>query len=495
MAALSKKTVKPVPISNNASSVTSFSANGNIQFLKTAKLSLLEIASSVFYGKDQFYNSSLELYRRMQSNIRSLVAQDSFDYIANVVLFSRKQMDMRTYPIVLVVEFAKELRVQNKTYANMRKLVCETISRADELTELYSYALTIFGDKKSIPLSIKKGVADAFNKFDEYQFSKYNGGNKSLTFKDLLRIVHPKPANEEKSKIFAGIMNDSLAIAYTWETQLSANGQKHELEQKPKATIWKELISSNKLGYMALLKNLRNIEETKDATLIQMAATNISNESLVLRSKQLPMSFLQAYENVTSTVLKNAIANAIKISSQNIPNMGNEILVVVDNSGSMSGNPIKLASLFASMIVGGHKDSKVTGVVFGNAAGYVNFSDDFNQTSTIIARSGFGGGTNFDSVIKLIGNNKYDAVFILSDGDVNRTSLSRCAKLGVNKDSVQVIFNFNASETTPFKENSAFFITGLSHKVFNYLKYSNESNGIADLLSVPYKAFPVVYKK
>ena len=33
----------------------------------------------------------------------------------------------------------------------------------------------------------------------EYQFSKYNGGNKSLTFKDLLRIVHPKPANEEKS--------------------------------------------------------------------------------------------------------------------------------------------------------------------------------------------------------------------------------------------------------------------------------------------------------
>ena len=129
----------------------------------------------------------------------------------------------------------------------------------------------------------------------------------------MLRIVHPKPANEEKSKIFAGIMNDSLAIAYTWETQLSANGQKHELEQKPKATIWKELISSNKLGYMALLKNLRNIEETKDATLIQMAATNISNESLVLRSKQLPMSFLQAYENVTSTVLKMQLQMQLKL--------------------------------------------------------------------------------------------------------------------------------------------------------------------------------------
>ena len=494
MAALNKKTASITPVHLQATPMK-HSANGNLQYIKTNKTSLIEIATATLYGKDTFYNSSDELFTRLKSNLEKLVLDNELDFIANVALYARTQMDLRTYPIVLVVELAAALARSKKHYLNMRQLVRDVITRCDELTELYSYALKVFGSKKSIPLAIKKGVADAFNKFDEYQFSKYNGGNKSLTFKDLLRIVHPKPANEEKSKIFAGIMNDSLAIAYTWETQLSANGQKHELEQKPKATIWKELISSNKLGYMALLKNLRNIEETKDATLIQMAATNISNESLVLRSKQLPMSFLQAYENVTSTVLKNAIANAIKISSQNIPNMGNEILVVVDNSGSMSGNPIKLASLFASMIVGGHKDSKVTGVVFGNAAGYVNFSDDFNQTSTIIARSGFGGGTNFDSVIKLIGNNKYDAVFILSDGDVNRTSLSRCAKLGVNKDSVQVIFNFNASETTPFKENSAFFITGLSHKVFNYLKYSNESNGIADLLSVPYKAFPVVYKK
>ena len=114
---------------------------------------------------------------------------------------------------------------------------------------------------------------------------------------------------------------------------------------------------------MVCLKNLRNIEETCDSELVKMAALAISNKNSVLKSKQLPMSFLQAYDNISTTVLRSAISSAIQHSSANIPNMGANILVVVDNSGSMSGTQL-LASLFASMIKAGHKDSKVTGVVF-----------------------------------------------------------------------------------------------------------------------------------
>ena len=489
MAALNKKTVKPAPISNNASSVTSFSANGNIQFLKTAKLSLLEIASSVFYGKDQFYNSSLELYRRMQSNIRSLVAQDSFDYIANVVLFSRKQMDMRTYPIVLVVEFAKELRVQNKTYVNMRKLVRETISRADELTELYSYALTIFGDKKSIPLSIKKGVADAFNKFDEYQLSKYNGKNKSLALKDLIRIVHPVPKDTFQSNIFAKLMLDNLSTPYTWETELSANGQLNASEQKTKTQIWTELVDSGKIGYMALLKNLRNIESCMDQKLINKVVEIISNKDKVLRSKQFPMNFVTAYENVTNANIKTAISKAIHHSACNIPSMGKDICLLIDTSGSMGGKAITNAALFASMIIGAHQDSKVTTILFNNNATEVKGSSDWNEMIRLCKPTG---GTNLQSAINLVGTKQFDAVFCLSDGDVNQTSLKSLKNLGGEK-CIKVVFNFNASETTPFKDNNCFFITGLSSKVFSYLKYSKEADGLVDLLSTNFNMFPKAF--
>ena len=30
------------------------------------------------------------------------------------------------------------------------------------------------------------------NKFNEYQFAKYNGGNKSVKFSDILKLTHPK---------------------------------------------------------------------------------------------------------------------------------------------------------------------------------------------------------------------------------------------------------------------------------------------------------------
>lgn len=491
MAALNKK-IKVTPVTLTQNTPMKHSANGNLQYVKTDKTSLIEIATATLYGKDTFYNSSDELFSRFKKNLSSLVSQSELDFIANVALFARKHMDLRTYPIVLVIEFAAELARKKKHYVNMRKLVCDVITRCDELTELYSYALKVFGTKNNIPLAIKKGVADAFNKFDAYQFAKYNGGNKSLKFKDLLRIVHPKPLNEEKSKIFSDIMNDSLSTPYTWETELSSNGQKHVAEQKSKATIWKELLSSNKLGYMALLKNLRNIEETCDSELVKMAALAISNKNSVLKSKQLPMSFLQAYDNISTTVLRSAISSAIRHSSANIPNMGANILVVVDNSGSMSGTPIKLASLFASMIKAGHKDSKVTGVVFANRAEYFEFDEDFEKNSNLIRNCRVGRGTEFSSVVHLIGNKKYDAVFILSDGDVNKTSLKQCSQFGLSKNSFQVIFNFSASETTPFREDSAFFITGLSHKIFSYLKYARESDGISDILSVAYNDFPAL---
>lgn len=42
------------------------SANGNLQYVKTDKTSLIEIATATLYGKDTFYNSSDELFARFK---------------------------------------------------------------------------------------------------------------------------------------------------------------------------------------------------------------------------------------------------------------------------------------------------------------------------------------------------------------------------------------------------------------------------------------------
>ena len=237
MVALNRKAVIK-PIKATAPVQMGYSGNGNLQYVKSDKTSLIEIATSVLYGKDQFYTTANALYQRAKANINSLVSAGELDFIANVALYARTQMDMRSYPIAIVVEFADALAKQGKTYGNMRSLVRDVISRADELTELYGYALSIFGNKKCVPMAIKKGVADAFNKFDEYQLAKYNGGSRNIKLKDLLRIVHPTPKDEAQSAIFAKIMNESLATPYTWETELSANGQLNKAEQKSKGQVY-----------------------------------------------------------------------------------------------------------------------------------------------------------------------------------------------------------------------------------------------------------------
>jgi hypothetical protein len=109
---------------------------------------------------------------------------------------------------------------------------------------------------------IQKGLVKSFNKFDEYQFAKYNR-KAEVTLKDALFLVHPKAKDENQQAIFNKIVNDSLETPYTWEVELSVLGQtKFADDAERKAAFknkWEELIFSNKLGYMATLRNLRNI--------------------------------------------------------------------------------------------------------------------------------------------------------------------------------------------------------------------------------------------
>ena len=145
----------------------------------------------------------------------------------------------------------------------------------------------------------KKGLSAAFNKFDEYQFAKYNR-EAAVKFKDALFLVHPKAKDETQQELFDKIVRDELSIPYTWETELSTLGQiKYDSQELKKEAVrlkWEELIYSNKLGYMATLRNLRNIleaEVSKDA--LKKVCGYLTDEKAVAKSKQLPFRFLAAY--------------------------------------------------------------------------------------------------------------------------------------------------------------------------------------------------------
>lgn len=149
------------------------SYNGNPQYLKDAEMQLYEVVTMTLYGKDEYYETSDQRLSRLKTLVSSVVAGDRLDFVANLIVHARTVMNIRSMPVILTVEFARALREQGKQYDQLRRVVKDVIQRADQVGELLQYAIVVFGNKKAIPIAIKRGVADAMNKFDEYQFAKW----------------------------------------------------------------------------------------------------------------------------------------------------------------------------------------------------------------------------------------------------------------------------------------------------------------------------------
>lgn len=477
---------------------TTNSYEGNRQYEKGAEQQLFELVSMSFLGKDTFYESGNTQINRLDQLVSELVAQNKMTFLSNLSVYARTEMYMRAMPIVMVVLTAKALREQNKTFDGMRAMVANVINRADELTDLYSCALTVFGNKKAIPSAIKKGVADAFNKFDAYQFGKYNRSN-ALKLADLIRIVHPKAKNAEQGAIFDAIMCDTdpnrtvepLPVPYTWETELSRAGQ----EGLSKKDVWEKLVDSNKLGYMATLRNLRNLIDNKVSNLPK-ALKYLSNPEAVAKSKQMPFRFLSALEaNHGNVKVKQALGRAIEASLGNIPQLGENVWIVVDCSLSMKGNwggnnggviPMKTAALFAAAMLKANRDSKnICLTMFSDYAKDINLNpDDLVLTNTDkILKSAFGGGTRLDLAfdhVKKIGF-KPDVILLFSD--------MQAARFGseTNKtfpDALRIAFNLNAYGSTPASDMNGWLqMGGFSDKVFGYINCVRNGTSIVKMLS------------
>lgn len=557
------------------------SGNGNVQYKKGPMNTLFESLVTTLYGKDSYYESANDKVKRMKDALAQVVKENGLkgaEFAGRVALFAREHMYIRTMPIVMVVELAKimqersqklalitkqideaikadqpaqinigelamlydgtqaagptlkalsvdELRdlrqslIMNPPVYKIRDLVAGVISRADELTDLFAYALTVFKDSKKIPMGLKRGVADAFNKFDAYQFGKYNR-KEGLTLRNLLRIVHPEPAGEENSAIFKKIMEETLDAPYTWEVELSRNGQLSAAEKKTDKQLWTELITregSGSLGYMAMIRNLRNMVQAGiDNDTWKLVASRISNPKAVAKSKQLPFGFINAYdvakENGVPNVVLNALQEATELSLANMPKLGERVWVILDCSGSMgsslsssfgrtdSNTPIKVGAIFAAALSKAAKDSfEFKFTMFDDYAKHVDLNPRdsvFTNYAKIMNRNA-GGGTNlqsaFDQKSKL--GFEPDTVIVLSDMEVNRLS-SRDADKIFKKECVKVAINLNSRDTTPLAEWKGWIqLAGWSPKIFQFVEFTRNSESIVQKLwegTVPLKGEAVI---
>jgi hypothetical protein len=291
-------------------------------------------------------------------------------------------------------------------------------------------------------------------------------------------MVHPVPTEKNEDAISL-LVKGELKSFDTWEAELTKAGQmayNEEEKAELKKEAWVKLVKEKKIGYFALLRNLRNIiEQAPEIT--GEAIELLTNENLIKKSLVLPFRFTTAFEEVhklnNGTIVRNvlmALNKAVDISVQNVPKFDGETLVVLDVSGSMTGKPAQIGALFSAVLI---KSNNADFMTFSDHANYRNVNP-MDSTITIANSLKFAsGGTNFRAIFN-VANKKYDRVIILSDmqgwiGHEKPTREYNEWKSKFEANPFIYSFDLNSYGSMQFPEQNVFCLAGFSDKVFDIM--------------------------
>ncbi|MGB3630161.1 MAG: TROVE domain-containing protein [Terracidiphilus sp.] len=281
----------------------------------TPEQALRRSVLSCMLWEGEFYEDGVQIAGRIQE----LVPQVASEKVAALAVEARERMKLRHAPLLLVREMAR--------HASHRGLVAETlarvIQRADELSEFAA----IYWAQGRQPLSaqVKKGLAAAFGKFDEYALAKYDRAG-AVRLRDVLFLCHARPVDEAQAALWKRLVSNELLTPDTWEVALSAAGRG---EGANKRAVWERLLAERKLGALALLRNLRNLHQagvSEEMVLTALAA--------VKTDRVLPFRFLAAarsapqWEDALETAMFRALAGRAG-------SLAGHTVLLVDVSGSM----------------------------------------------------------------------------------------------------------------------------------------------------------------
>jgi TROVE domain-containing protein len=267
--------------------------------------------------EDQFYEDGVSIAER----IRTLVPQVDPDRVAALAVEAREVMKLRHAPLIVIREMAR--------HEKHRVLVADTLARViqrpDEMTELlaiyWADALGPQQQRKRQPVSaqVKKGLARALTKFDAYQLAKYDRDG-AVRIRDVLFLVHAKPKDKDQEKVWKQLVDGELASPDTWEVSLSSGKGKRE--------TFERLIAENRLGGLALLRNLRLMQKA------EVPRQTIADAIVAMRTDRvLPYRFITAarYAPDFEDELESAMLKGIKGYAR----LPGRTRLLIDVSGSM----------------------------------------------------------------------------------------------------------------------------------------------------------------
>jgi hypothetical protein len=392
---------------------------GGPAFTRDARSELVLLAVVNMVGEDTFYESAADRDDRFASLCRRAAVDDGLWYLS-FVRWLRGEANMRSAALVAAAVGVRarldsdHTAPVSETGVN-RRIVDAVLQRPDEPGEFLAFWHATYG--RTVPMPVKRGLGDAARRlYNERSLLKYDTESHAVRFGDVLELAHPSadPDKPWQGDLFTYALhrrhgytdqvpetlttvkaNRALrmvadanprrlldaealrAAGMTWEDALSLAGSK-----VAKAKLWDAMIPS--MGYMALLRNLRNFDEAgiSDAV-VDDVISRLTDPAEVAKSRQFPYRFLSAYRATASLNWGRALETALNLSTANVPAFTGRTLVLIDTSASMRDTVSAKSDVR-------HVDiAALTGAVFAaRSTGGVDLVGFANESFTVPVQAG-----------------------------------------------------------------------------------------------------------
>ena len=385
---------------------------------KTIKQDIANVVLTSMLSGNKFYETESDRLDRIE---RLCSEPDISEFLAKAMVYTRTVGNLRS-----ISHFLAILLVENTNGTDyLRPALGKSFQRIDDLTE----CLALWNSRNSgkmIPNSLRRAFKDRLENSTAYELKKYEAKNSSVKLRDVVKLARPNPELTGDKDLFKKLIESKLPKIQTAQT-VNAGSTGEERSEN-----YKQMLQEKKLGYMAALKNIRNILQAgADEETIELLCSLLKNENACLKSKCLPFRYTDAYNEIKSLnssydsflikKLSLAIEEGFKISSRNIgiAEPGEKVAILLDESGSMSGEPFNVGkSLMASMLCGLDK-SLTIGYLWAHEAREVSVNgspfDFIDRTQTK------GGGPDLGSAFKKLINSKtfVDKIVVFTDEQQN----------------------------------------------------------------------------
>lgn len=347
-----------------------------------------------------FYESGESVADRLAAMAVGVPWQD----VKTLAIEARTVAGLRHAPMWLLVQALKRPHHDRLGWADA---FVECAQRPDDVAE--ALALYWKDGKRPIAAAFKRGIARAMRKFSAYQLAKYNRDG-AVKLRDLLFLSHATPKDDAQAATWKALVGDTLPPPDTWEVALSAGADKR--------ATWERLLDEQKLGALALVRNLRNmVAAGVDREKVRAALAGMSTDLVW------PYHFIAAERHAPefSAEIESAMLRALA----NAPRLAGRTVLLVDASGSMANHLSVRSELSRLDAAAG------LAILLREVCEDVRIAA-FNHTVRVVpARRGFGlrdaigaagGGTNTEDAKRWADAQGYDRLIIMTD-EQSRQSL------------------------------------------------------------------------